>query len=92
MGQPLDTLELDILVFCLRDPSVANLAKRLAFENPNSEIERLAKVRVGDYYRLTGQYPQAVEQYRGVQATIVDESAGRKLPRRTRRIPSPSRT
>ena len=79
-GQPFDVLELDILVFCLRDPSVNDLARRLAFENPNSEIERLAKVRVGDYYRLTGHYPQAAGQYRGVQQTIVDESAGRKLP------------
>jgi tetratricopeptide (TPR) repeat protein len=79
-GQPFDSLELDILVFGLHDPSVDALAKRLAFENPNSEIERLAKVRVGDLYRLTGHYPQAVEQYQGVQKTIVDESQGRKLP------------
>jgi len=79
-AQPLDILELDILVFCLHDPGVSVLAKRLAFELPNSDIERLAKVRVGDYYRLTGRYSQAVDQYRAVQRTIVDESAGRKLP------------
>jgi tetratricopeptide (TPR) repeat protein len=79
-AQPFDTLELDILVFGLRDPSVSDLARRIAFENPNSEIQRLAAVRVGDFHRLTGHYPQAIAQYRTVQASIVDESAGRKLP------------
>ena len=75
-----DMLELNILVFFLRDPSVVDVAKRLSFQNPNSEIEQLAKVRVGDYYRLTDHYPEAVAQYQSVQKTIVDESAGRKLP------------
>jgi len=75
-----NTLELDILVFGLRDPSVEDRAKRLAFENPNSDMERLAKVRVGDLFRLTDRYPQAVSQYQSIQKTIVDETAGRKLP------------
>ena len=75
-----DTLELNILVFYLHDPSVVDVAQRMAFQNPNTEIEQLAKVRVGDYYRLTDHYPEAVAQYQAVQKTIVDESAGRKLP------------
>ena len=75
-----DMLELNILVFYLRDPSVQDMAKRIAFQNPNSEIEQFAKVRVGDFYRLTDRYPEAVAQYQDVQKSIVDESAGRKLP------------
>jgi len=75
-----NTLELDLMVFYLHDPSVADLATRMAFENPNSDSERIAKIRVGDFYRLAGQYPQAAAQYQGVQKTIVDESEGRKLP------------
>ena len=79
-----DTLELNILVFYLHDPSVQDFAKRLEFQNPNSEIEQFAKVRVGDYFRLTDRYPEAIAQYRDVQKSIVDESAGRKLPAQDR--------
>jgi len=78
--QPLDLLELDLLVFYLQDAAVVDSAKRVAFLYPNSETARLAKIRTGDYYRLTGQFKQAVEQYQGIQKTIVDETAGRKLP------------
>ncbi|MGB8353622.1 MAG: tetratricopeptide repeat protein [Chthoniobacteraceae bacterium] len=75
-----NTLELDFMVFYLHDPAVADLANRMAFANPNSDSERIAKIRVGDSYRLAGHYPQAAEQYQSVQKMIVDESGGRKLP------------
>lgn len=75
-----DILELNILVFFLHDPSAVDVAKRIEFQNPNSDISQYAKVRVGDYFRLTDHYPEAVAQYQDVQKSIVDESAGRKLP------------
>jgi tetratricopeptide (TPR) repeat protein len=74
-------LELNILVFFLRDPSVVDdAARRMEFQYPNSEIDQLAKVRAGDFFRLTDRYPEAVAQYQEAQKAIVDESAGRKLP------------
>lgn len=79
-SQPLDLLELDLLVFYLRDATVVERAKRMAFQYPDTDAERLAKIRAGDFYRLTERYKPAVEQYQSVQKTIADESAGRKLP------------
>jgi tetratricopeptide (TPR) repeat protein len=79
-ARQLDMLELDILVFYLHDASVQDVANRFSFQNPNSDIEQFAKIRVGDYYRLTDHYPEAIAEYQSVQKTIVDESAGRKLP------------
>ncbi|MEI8342364.1 MAG: hypothetical protein WCH43_12630 [Verrucomicrobiota bacterium] len=78
--QPLDLLELDLLVFYSQDPNIVDSAKRVAFLYPNTDTARLAKIRAGDYYRLTGQFKQAVEEYQGIQKTIIDETAGRKLP------------
>jgi tetratricopeptide (TPR) repeat protein len=79
-ARPLEMLELDLLVFYLHDRSVPDMAKRIAFENPKSDMERFAKIRSGDYFRLAGQYPQAVAQYQEAQKLVGDESAGRKLP------------
>ena len=78
--QPLDLLELDLLVFYLRDDTVPSVANRIAFQYANTETARLAKIRAGDFYRLKEQYKQAVERYQGVQKSVVDETAGRKLP------------
>ncbi|HWB60740.1 MAG TPA: tetratricopeptide repeat protein [Chthoniobacteraceae bacterium] len=73
-------LEINILVFYLHDPSVVDLAKRIEFQYPKSDIAQFAEVRTGDFYRLTDHYPEAVAQYEEVQKAITDESAGRKLP------------
>ena len=78
--QELDLLELDLVVYFLRDARTEETAKRIAFQYPNSETERIAKIRNGDYFRLTEQYKKAVAQYQEIQKMIVDESAGRKLP------------
>jgi TolA-binding protein len=80
VAQPLDLLELDLLVFYLRDDTAPGVANRIAFQYANTGTARLAKIRAGDFYRLKEQYKQAVEQYQGVQKTVVDETAGRKLP------------
>ena len=51
---------------------------RLAFDVPNSDLARLAKIRVGDLHHLLGKTNDAIAHYRSVQKTIADESAGRK--------------
>ncbi|HEY2341977.1 MAG TPA: tetratricopeptide repeat protein, partial [Chthoniobacteraceae bacterium] len=70
--------ELEILVFYLKDPAAVELGKRVAFENPNTDVARLAKIRIGDLYRLLGKTNLAVEQYSSVQKTVSDETQGRK--------------
>ena len=76
--------ELDLLVFSLRDASAEDLARRIAFEAPESEAATLAKIRIGDLYRLTARIKPAVEQYRGVQKNVADETNGRKVPAQDR--------
>jgi len=76
--------ELDLLVFSLRDASAEDLARRIAFEAPDSEAATLAKIRIGDLYRLTGRIKPAVEQYQSVQKNIADETNGRKVPAQDR--------
>ena len=77
-AKELGLAELDILIFDLKDPAAAELGKRVAFENANSDVGRLAKIRIGDLYRLLGKTAQAVEQYGSVQKSISDETQGRK--------------
>ena len=72
--------EMDLLVFYLQDPSILDAASRFAKDFPNSDTDRLSKIRIGDYYRLTGQIKKAMDQYQVLQKTIVDESGGKKLP------------
>jgi tetratricopeptide (TPR) repeat protein len=78
-ARELGLIELELLVFYLKDPAAAQVANRLAFENPNSDVGRLAKIRLGDLYRLLGRGKDAVEVYRSVQKTIADETQGRKF-------------
>jgi len=72
--------ELEVLVCSLRDPAAEDLARRIAFEYPDSELAALAQIRIGDLYRLTGRIKPAVEQYQSVQKSVADETGGRKLP------------
>ena len=76
--------ELDLLVFLLRDPSAEDLARRIVFDSPDSEAAALAKIRIGDLYRLTGRIQPAIEQYRSVQKDVADETGGRKAPAQDR--------
>ena len=76
--------ELDLLVFSLRDASAEDFARRIAFEAPDSEAATLAKIRIGDLYRLTGRIKPAVEQYQSVQKNVADETNGRKVPAQDR--------
>ena len=86
--------ELDILVFYLKDPSGrCRRRPRSAFENANSDVGRLAKIRIGDLYRLLGRAKEAVDQYQSVQKTVQDETQGREKSRpSTARTRSPSPT
>ncbi|HEY3897368.1 MAG TPA: tetratricopeptide repeat protein [Chthoniobacter sp.] len=71
--------ELDIMVFYLKDPASVALAQQLSFQNADNEVGRLAKIRVGDLYRLQGKAKEALAQYQSVQKTVVDDSEGRKF-------------
>ncbi len=77
-AKQLAVAELEILVFYLKDPAAIQVGNRVAFDFPNTDTARLAKIRIGDLYRLLGKTAQAVEQYRSVQKSIVDETQGRK--------------
>lgn len=78
-AQELGLCELDIMVFHLKDPAAVPTANRIAFENPNTDLARIAKIRTGDLYRLIERRQDAVAVYQSVQKTIADESQGRKF-------------
>lgn len=79
-NRELSMLELDLLVFYLRDPSAQSVAHRIAFDLPKTEVEELSNIRIGDLYRLTEHPDLCVQQYAAVQKTVTDETGGRKLP------------
>ena len=70
--------EIELLVFYLKDPAGAQLAQSIGFQNANADLGRLAKIRIGDLYRLLGKTKEAVAQYQSVQKSVADETAGRK--------------
>ncbi len=71
--------EIELLVFYLKDPSAVATINAVGFQNAANELGRLAKIRLGDLYRLLGRTKEAVDQYRSVQKTVEDETKGRKL-------------
>jgi tetratricopeptide (TPR) repeat protein len=83
-AQIFSMFELDLLVFSLRDASAEDVARRIGFETRDPEVAALAKIRIGDLYRLTGRIKPAIEQYQGVQKQIADETGGRKVPAQDR--------
>lgn len=76
----LSMLELELLVFYLRDPSAKTVAESIAFDFSGKPEAQRALIRLGDYYRLSGQSEKAEAQYALVQKEIPDETGGRKLP------------
>ena len=76
----LAALEMDILVFGLKSGEAVQLAQRISFDQPNTDYARVAKVRIGDLYRLLDKVKEARAQYESVQKTIADETGGKKLP------------
>lgn len=78
--EALSLFELDLIVFRITDPDGVGRARQIAFQNPKNTLGVLAKVRIGDLYRLLERYPEAIEQYRSVEKGVKDESEGRRLP------------
>lgn len=76
----LSMLELELLVFYLKDPSVPTVAHRVEFDLSGTPEAQLALIRIGDYFRLTDQPDKAEAQYASVQKQIPDATGGRKLP------------
>lgn len=83
-ARSLDLFEMELLVFYLRDPAAIQRAMQIGMDHQGSDIALIAKIRVGDLYRLQGRYKEAIEQYQSVQRAITDESGGRKQPAQDR--------
>ncbi len=79
-----DMLEVDLLVFYLRDPHAVDLARQFAFQNKDANVARVLNTRIGDSYRVLGKYPEAIAQYQLVQKSLSEASGGRKLPAQDR--------
>jgi tetratricopeptide (TPR) repeat protein len=78
-AKELGLLELDLLVFYLKDDAAIKVAQQVSFQFTKTDADLIAKIRIGDLYRLTGRIKEAADQYRAAQKTIVDESNGRKF-------------
>lgn len=63
----LDMMEVDLLVFCLHDPEAFGRITQIAFLNAGTDLDRTAKVRLGDLHRLLGHLKEAAEQYRSLE-------------------------
>jgi len=79
-ARELSLLELDLLVFYLRDPLAVSAAHGMAFDFRNTDVGEIANIRIGDFYRVTGHPEQSIQQYQSIQKTLADETGGRKLP------------
>ena len=64
-----NTLESDLLAFYQNDPGASDRLTQIAFLNPDSNLSKTAKVRIGDLYRLLGRYKEAIARYKelGIQ-------------------------
>lgn len=65
-GDALDRLEIDLLVYYLRDPNAGPRAAQLSFSKSNTETGRLMLVRAGDAARIQGRYDEADSRYQKV--------------------------
>ena len=59
-------MEMDLIVFCLRDPQGVGRLAQIGFQNLNNEANRTSKIRIGDLRRLLGNYKEASAQYQSV--------------------------
>ncbi len=80
----LDPLEMELLVFCRRDPGGEFRIRQIALKNAGAPLARVADVRLGDLYRLLGKYKEAAAQYLSIQKRSTDDSESRKLPAQDR--------
>jgi tetratricopeptide (TPR) repeat protein len=63
----LGMMEVDLLVFCLRDPDAFGRITQIAFLNAGTDLDRTAKIRLGDLHRLLGHTKEAAAQYRSLE-------------------------
>lgn len=73
-AQELAETEMELMVFCLRDPGAVGRLNQIAFQTPSADLKRTAMVRIGDLYRLLGRYKEATVQYQSL-ATKGDDLA-----------------
>ena len=77
-ARPLDLFEIDLSLYYLRNAAAGTRIQQLGFGLGDSREGRLAAIRLGDFYRLSGDVRQAVARYQAVQPA--DPSNGRRLP------------
>jgi len=58
--------EIDLIVFCLRDPQGFGRLTQIAFQNLANGANLTAKIRTGDLHRLLGNYKEAAAQYQSL--------------------------
>lgn len=69
-----EPLEMDLRVFYLQDADCAGRLNQIAFQNPNSYLAKLAKIRIGDFCRLQGKIKDAIAQYQVIGIKADDRS------------------
>ena len=75
--QPLNVLEIDTLVFGAHELASLPRVRQLAF-NLGADQGKIGEIRLGDLYRLNGDWSHAAEHYRAAQPP--DPSNGSRLP------------
>ena len=75
--EPLNVLEIDTLVFGAHDLASLPRVRQLAF-NLGADQGKFGEIRLGDLYRLNGDWTHAAEHYRAAQPP--DPSNGSRLP------------
>jgi len=76
-AQEIVSTEMDMLVFCLRDPEAFGRLTQISFLNSPSSLARTAKIRIGDLHRLLGHYKEAAAQYQSL--VTKDDSVGQPV-------------
>ena len=77
MGRTAVLLELDLLVFGLKDPMVLGMAARLR-KGGDKALAAMAVIRLGDYHLLNGRLAEAARCY--AEAVPDGEATARKAP------------
>ena len=73
-----DLFEIDLYLYELRTPAAGTRIQQLGFGLGDSPEGRVAAIRLGDFYRLSGDARQSMARYQAAQPA--DPSNGRRLP------------
>ena len=77
-ARQLDLFEVNLLVYHLRNTAAGPRIQQLGFGLGDSPEGKLAAIRLGDFYRLSGDTQQASAKYQAAQPP--DPSNGRRMP------------